>query len=264
EPKSEESTEEKKEETSEVKEEPKSEESTEEKKEEVSEVKEEPKSEESTEEKKEETSEVKEEPKSEESTEEKKEEVSEVKEEPKSEESTEEKKEEVSEVKEETKSEEPAEEKKEEVSEVKEETKSEESTEEKKEESTGDLTAEQEKFLRDKGVDMDKSLEFLIDMEMYNMTIVDFLDTIDEKWNHIKQYKEENDMPKYAIEVHSLKSDCKYLGFMKLADVSYEHEIKSKENNSEFVNENFDRLVKEYEAAMAIIKEYAEKYDIKS
>ena len=248
----------------EKKEETKSEESTEEKKEEVSEVKEEPKSEESTEEKKEETSEVKEEPKSEESTEEKKEEVSEVKEEPKSEESTEEKKEEVSEVKEETKSEEPAEEKKEEVSEVKEETKSEESTEEKKEESTGDLTAEQEKFLRDKGVDMDKSLEFLIDMEMYNMTIVDFLDTIDEKWNHIKQYKEENDMPKYAIEVHSLKSDCKYLGFMKLADVSYEHEIKSKENNSEFVNENFDRLVKEYEAAMAIIKDYAEKYDIKS
>ena len=262
--KSEESTEEKKEEVSEVKEEPKSEESTEEKKEETSEVKEEPKSEESTEEKKEEVSEVKEEPKSEESTEEKKEETSEVKEEPKSEESTEEKKEEVSEVKEETKSEEPAEEKKEEVSEVKEETKSEESTEEKKEESTGDLTAEQEKFLRDKGVDMDKSLEFLIDMEMYNMTIVDFLDTIDEKWNHIKQYKEENDMPKYAIEVHSLKSDCKYLGFMKLADVSYEHEIKSKENNSEFVNENFDRLVKEYEAAMAIIKEYAEKYDIKS
>ena len=188
------------------------------------------------------------------------------------------------EVKEETKEEEksseeaPAEEKKEdteEKEEVKEETKEEEKpseeapTEEKKEDSevkeeSSDIAAEQEKFLRDKGVDMDKSLEFLMDMEMYNMTINDFIVSVDEKWDHINQFKEAGDMPNYAIEVHSLKSDCKYLGFMKLADVSYEHELKSKENNQEFVNENFDRLVNEYNDAMAIIKEYAEKYDIKA
>ena len=278
----------------------KKEESTE-KPEEKEEVKEEKASEETpAEEKKEETTEkpeekeeVKEEKTSEEaSAEEKKEESTEkveekeeVKEEKTSEETpaeekkeeTTEKPEEKEEVKEEKTSEEtPAEEKKEETTdkpeekeEAKEEKTSEETpTEEKKEESAdepaGDLTAEQEKFLRDKGVDMDKSLEFLIDMEMYNMTIGDFLDTIDEKWSHIQQYKEANDMPNYAIEVHSLKSDCKYLGFMKLADVSYEHELKSKENDSEFVNQNYDRLVKEYEATMAIIKEYVDKYNIKN
>ena len=272
-----------------------------EKAEEKEEVKEEKASEETpAEEKKEETTEkpeekeeVKEEKTSEEaSAEEKKEESTEkveekeeVKEEKTSEETpaeekkeeTTEKPEEKEEVKEEKTSEEtPAEEKKEETTdkpeekeEAKEEKTSEETpTEEKKEESAdepaGDLTAEQEKFLRDKGVDMDKSLEFLIDMEMYNMTIGDFLDTIDEKWSHIQQYKEANDMPNYAIEVHSLKSDCKYLGFMKLADVSYEHELKSKENDSEFVNQNYDRLVKEYEATMAIIKEYVDKYNIKN
>ena len=131
-------------------------------------------------------------------------------------------------------------------------------------ETAGGDSADQEKFLRDKGVDMDKSLEFLMDMEMYNMTIGDFLAGIDEKWGNIKKYKEDNDMPKYAIEVHSLKSDCKYLGFMKLADVSYEHELKSKDNDSEFVNQNFDRLEKEYNDAMAIIKEYAEKFNIES
>ena len=278
----------------------KKEESTE-KPEEKEEVKEEKASEEaSAEEKKEESTEkveekeeVKEEKTSEETpaeekkeeTTEKPEEKEEVKEEKTSEEaSAEEKKEESTEKveeKEEVKEEKivnetPAEEKKEETTdkpeekeEAKEEKTSEETpTEEKKEESAdepaGDLTAEQEKFLRDKGVDMDKSLEFLIDMEMYNMTIGDFLDTIDEKWSHIQQYKEANDMPNYAIEVHSLKSDCKYLGFMKLADVSYEHELKSKENDSEFVNQNYDRLVKEYEATMAIIKEYVDKYNIKN
>ena len=168
------------------------------------------------------------------------EEKNEVKEEPKEEKTSEEA---------------PAEEKKEEPAEEKAEV---------KEESNEDLTVEQEKYLRDKGVDMDKALEFLMDMEMYNMTIGDFLAGIDEKWDHIKQYKEANDMPRYAIEVHSLKSDCKYLGFMKLADVSYEHELKSKENDSEFVNQNYDRLVKEYEAAMAIINEYADKYKLRN
>ena len=49
---------------------------------------------------------------------------------------------------------------------------------------------------------------------------------------------------------------------MKLADVSYEHELKSKENNLEFVNENFDRLEKEYNETLAIAKEYVEKYNI--
>ena len=244
-----------------------------EKTEEKEEAKEEKTSEEApTEEKKEESVE-----KAEEKEEVKEEKTSEEASAEENKEETTEKPEEKEEVKEEKTSEEtPAEEKKEETTdkpeekeEAKEEKTSEETpTEEKKEESAdepaGDLAAEQEKFLRDKGVDMDKSLEFLIDMEMYNMTIGDFLDTIDEKWSHIHQYKEANDMPNYAIEVHSLKSDCKYLGFMKLADVSYEHELKSKENDSEFVNQNYDRLVKEYEATMAIIKEYVDKYNIKN
>jgi HPt (histidine-containing phosphotransfer) domain-containing protein len=133
-------------------------------------------------------------------------------------------------------------------------------TEAEREENEETLSAEE--FLRNKGVDMDKSLEFLMDMEMYNMTLNDFLAEIDEKWNHIKEYKENQDMKNYSIEVHSLKSDCKYLGFMKLADISYEHELKGKENNVEFVNQNFNKLEEEFNNTMALIKEYTEKYNI--
>ena len=97
---------------------------------------------------------------------------------------------------------------------------------------------------------------------MYNMTVADFVTSVSDKWNNIKQYKDAEDMPNYAIEVHSLKSDCKYLGLMKLADVSYEHELKSKENDLEFVKANYDRLVKEYNDAIDIIKEYTEKFSI--
>ena len=113
-------------------------------------------------------------------------------------------------------------------------------------------------YLENNGVDVNHALELLGDMEMYNMTINDFMSEVEEKWGRINQYKDSNDMPNYAIEVHSLKSDCKYLGFMTLADISYQHELKSKENDSNFVNEHFDELKNEYEKVLKIAKNYVE------
>ena len=112
------------------------------------------------------------------------------------------------------------------------------------------------KYLEDNGVDVEHGLELLGDMDMYNMTINDFMSEVEDKWARIVDYKEKNDMPNYAIEVHSLKSDCKYLGFMDLADISYQHELKSKENDSEFVNNNFNELETKYKKVLEIAKNY--------
>ena len=113
-------------------------------------------------------------------------------------------------------------------------------------------------YLESNGVDVDHGLELLGDMDMYNMTMSDFMNGVEEKWNKIVEYKNSNNMPDYAIEVHSLKSDCKYLGFMKLADIAYQHELKSKENDSAFVNSNFDLLEAEYKKVLEIAKTYTE------
>ena len=114
------------------------------------------------------------------------------------------------------------------------------------------------KYLESNEVDVNHALELLGDMDMYNMTINDFVKDVENKWNRIVEYKNSNDMPNYAIEVHSLKSDCKYLGFMKLADVAYQHELKSKDNDSNFVNSNFEELEVEYKKVLEIAKEYVE------
>ena len=114
-----------------------------------------------------------------------------------------------------------------------------------------------EMYLRENNVDLDKALEFLGDMEMYNATVGDFLSEVKAKWHRIIEYKNNNDMPNYAIEVHSLKSDAKYLGLMSLAEVAYEHELKSKENDSVFIKDNFKRLEVEYTKALNIIKTYS-------
>ena len=109
---------------------------------------------------------------------------------------------------------------------------------------------------------MNHALELLGDMEMYNMTIQDFSKEIDEKWNNILKYKNENNMSEYAILVHSLKSDCKYLGFMTLADISYQHELKSKENDSNYVQEHFQELESEYQKTLEIVRNYVSQNQI--
>ena len=123
-------------------------------------------------------------------------------------------------------------------------------------EATPSTTVFDEAYLRASGIDLDKSLELLGDMEMYNMTITDFLKETEERVQRILDYKAKNDMPNYAIEVHAMKSDSKYLGFTKLAEISYEHEMKSKENNSEFVNSDYPRLETELNKILEIVKNY--------
>ncbi len=113
-------------------------------------------------------------------------------------------------------------------------------------------------YLEENGVDVNHALELLGDMDMYNMTISDFMSEVEDKWRQIIEYKDSNNMSEYAILVHSLKSDCKYLGFMKLADISYQHELKSKENDSEFVNSHFSELEEEYKKVLVIAKTYVE------
>jgi CheY-like chemotaxis protein/HPt (histidine-containing phosphotransfer) domain-containing protein len=120
----------------------------------------------------------------------------------------------------------------------------------------GDLGKCDRKYLENNGVDVEHGLELLGDMDMYNMTINDFMAEVEAKWARIVDYKEKNDMPNYAIEVHSLKSDCKYLGFMDLADIAYQHELKSKENDSKFVNNNFNELETKYKKVLDIARNY--------
>jgi len=118
-------------------------------------------------------------------------------------------------------------------------------------------------FLEENGVDVNAGLELLGDMDMYNETMGDFLEEINEKLPKLIEYKNNNDMPNYAIIVHSIKSDSKYLGFTKLAELAYNHEMKSKANDTSYVNANYDELQKEIKAAgEAVTQEAYEKaYD---
>ncbi len=114
-------------------------------------------------------------------------------------------------------------------------------------------------LLINNGVDVNASLELFGDIDTYNETLEDFLNTVDEKIGNMTKYKEESDMKNYAILVHSLKSDARYLGFTKLAELSYNHEMQSKANNDIYVYDNYDELINEANRIIDLVREYLGK-----
>ena len=111
-------------------------------------------------------------------------------------------------------------------------------------------------ILTNNGVNVAQSLELFGDMEMYDETLKDFLDMVEGKLQSLENRKAMSDMVNYAIEVHALKSDARYLGFTTLADLSYESELKSKAGDIMFVQENHPKIIAEARRMIDISKQY--------
>ena len=111
-------------------------------------------------------------------------------------------------------------------------------------------------FLRDNGIDIDSAVEILGDIETVNEIMGDFLNEMDERLPLMEEYKNSNDMENYAILVHAIKGDSKYLGFTKLAELSFNHQMKAEENDINYINDNYEDLMEEIKRILGIVKEY--------
>ena len=113
-----------------------------------------------------------------------------------------------------------------------------------------------QEYLKNNNVDLSSALNLLGDIDIYNDVMREFKKGLDERLEKLRNYKDTNNMNDYAIIIHSIKSDSKYLGFTKLADLSYNHEMKAKENDINYINENYDSLMEEFENVKDIMTEY--------
>ena len=111
-------------------------------------------------------------------------------------------------------------------------------------------------YLKENDIDVDASLELLGDIDMYSDTLNTFVEENKERMPRIEKNKNEGNMKDYSIDVHALKSDSKCLGFKKLAELSYGHELKSKENDIDYINNHYDELMNEYNRIKEIIEKY--------
>lgn len=97
-------------------------------------------------------------------------------------------------------------------------------------------------LLVNNSVDVKGSLEFWTDLDSYNENLLEFKNSLKEKLNNLAYYKNAKDCANYAILAHSMKSEAKYLGFTKDAEVFLAHELKGKENDIDFIEKNFSNL----------------------
>ncbi len=116
-------------------------------------------------------------------------------------------------------------------------------------------------YLKDNDIDVDASIELLGDIDMYNDTLKDFITESESRIPKMKEYLDNSDAANYAILAHAMKSDSKYLGFKKLAELSLNHELEGKNNNISYIKDNYDELMKEVNRIIEIVKKYLEEME---
>ena len=109
-------------------------------------------------------------------------------------------------------------------------------------------------YLKVNGFNVDSVLDSLGDMEMYDEILGDFVN--EGLVNKLVNYKNENDMTNYSIIVHNLKGECLYLGIERLANMAYEHQLKSEANDMAYINTNFNTLLVELQRVLEVAKTY--------
>ena len=111
-------------------------------------------------------------------------------------------------------------------------------------------------LLKNNQVDVEASLELWGDMDSYNESLKEFKETLNSKLASLENYKNARDWNNYSILVHSMKSEAKYLGFMKEAEVFLAHELKGKERNEEYILNNFNEVCNTVRKIVTLLNTY--------
>ena len=111
-------------------------------------------------------------------------------------------------------------------------------------------------YLKSGGVEVEKALELWGYEESYQSALKEYMDSLPKKVADLTEFLKAQDFENYAILVHGMKSEGRYLGFMKQAEVFFEHEQKAKEQNKEFLEIHFTNLRKTVNQIIQMIKEY--------
>ena len=124
-----------------------------------------------------------------------------------------------------------------------------------------EFTEEDVQQLAMEGVDVRAGLELRREgvksyLELLELYYTDGL----EKVLLIRQLAEAEDYKNYEIEVHALKSASANIGAMELSSMAKANEYAAKDGNEEFIQDNYETLLEEYNAILAEIERVLHKF----
>lgn len=122
-----------------------------------------------------------------------------------------------------------------------------------------DITKDDKKYQK-YGISIEHGISYSNgDMEVYLDLISMFLNE-DSMRDQLYQYMSEENLKEYAVLVHSLKGNARTLGADKLADIAYEHEMKSKAQDLDFVKSGWNELVDLWDTSLEGFQELYHHY----
>ena len=98
------------------------------------------------------------------------------------------------------------------------------------------------------GISVDDGIKNSGGIENYIFALQLFLDTIDSNMKVLSEAFEEGNVRLYTIKIHAVKSSCRIIGAMEIADLAAQLEEAGKKNNLEFIDENADKFLAQYES----------------
>jgi len=111
-------------------------------------------------------------------------------------------------------------------------------------------------YLKINGFNVDDVMESFGSMDLYEEIMMDFYNASEDRFTKLDEYLKNKDFINYSIVVHTIKSECMYLGITDLGNMMYSHQIKSRENDENYINNNYHALISEYKRVLDVIKIY--------
>ncbi len=111
-------------------------------------------------------------------------------------------------------------------------------------------------LLKSNNVDVNAALELWGDIESYNESLKEFKDTLNSKLANLEKFKNDADWQNYAILAHSIKSELKYLGFMKDSEVFLNHELQGKASNGSYIISNYNDVLNTARKIILLLNSY--------
>ena len=118
-----------------------------------------------------------------------------------------------------------------------------------------DVRLEGDKEISSAKLDSATALKYVSnDKTLYFETLQVFLKSSDETRKNLAGFMENGDWDNYTVKVHALKSNAKYIGAIGLSELAFDHEKAGKAYNGEFIRENWDSLVAEWDEVLDAVR----------
>ena len=115
----------------------------------------------------------------------------------------------------------------------------------------------QGKSINIKGIDTKGAMAKMgLDINNYTDILKTYEKDLETTVKRVKNEKDSDDLKSFVIDVHAIKSASAAVGAMELSDLAKMLEMAGKNNDTEYIDENFETFIKKAEMIKAAIEEY--------